>query len=133
MMNIPNTTSILLQPMLTGTQIFIGAKREDKFGHLIMCGLGGIFIEVLNDVRSALSPVSKTEADEMIKGLRGYKMIKGTRGIEGVNEVVFNETIRRVSALCNAAPEIFEMDLNPLLGNSKQVIAVDARIRIEKR
>lgn len=133
MMNIPNTTSILLQPMLTGTQIFIGAKREDKFGHLIMCGLGGIFIEVLNDIRSALSPVSKTEADEMIKGLRGYKMIKGTRGIEGVNEVVFNETIRRVSALCNAAPEIFEMDLNPLLGNSKQVIAVDARIRIEKR
>lgn len=133
MMNIPNTTSILLQPMLTGTQIFIGAKREEKFGHLIMCGLGGIFIEVLNDVRSALSPVSKTEADEMIKGLRGYKMIKGTRGIEGVNEVVFNETIRRVSALCNAAPEIFEMDLNPLLGNSKQVIAVDARIRIEKK
>lgn len=133
MMNIPNTTSILLQPMLTGTQIFIGAKREEKFGHLIMCGLGGIFIEVLNDVRSALSPVSKTEADEMIKGLRGYKMIKGTRGIEGVNEVVFNETIRRVSALCNAAPEIYEMDLNPLLGNSKQVIAVDARIRIEKR
>ncbi|MDD3034029.1 MAG: acetate--CoA ligase family protein [Bacteroidales bacterium] len=133
MMNIPNTTSILLQPMLTGTQIFIGAKREEKFGHLIMCGLGGIFIEVLSDVRSALSPVSKTEADEMIKGLRGYRMIKGTRGIEGVNEVVFNETIRRVSALCNAAPEIFEMDLNPLLGNSKQVIAVDARIRIEKR
>jgi len=132
MMNIPMTTAILLQPMLSGTQIFIGAKREDKFGHLIMCGLGGIFIEILNDVRSALSPVSKVEADEMIKGLRGYKMIKGTRGIEGVNEVVFNETIRRVSALCNAAPEIFEMDLNPLLGNSKQVIAVDARIRIEK-
>ncbi|MCK9628738.1 MAG: acetate--CoA ligase family protein [Bacteroidales bacterium] len=133
MMNIPDTSAILLQPMLTGTQIFIGAKREDKFGHLIMCGLGGIFIEVLNDVRSALSPVSKIEAEEMIKGLRGYKMIKGTRGIEGVNEVVFNETIRRVSALCNAAPEIYEMDLNPLLGNSKQVIAVDARIRIEKR
>jgi len=132
MMNIPKTTSILLQPMLTGTQIFIGAKREEKFGHLIMCGLGGVFIEVLNDVNSALSPVSKVEADEMIKGLRGYKMIKGTRGIEGVNEVIFNETIRRVSALCNAAPEIFEMDLNPLLGNTKHVIAVDARIRIEK-
>lgn len=132
MMNIPHTNAILLQPMLSGTQIFIGAKREEKFGHLVLCGLGGIFVEALQDINCGLSPVSKIEADEMIKGLRGYKLIQGTRGQEGVNEVLFNETIRRVSALCNAAPEIFEMDLNPLLGNSKQVIAVDARIRIEK-
>jgi acetyltransferase len=132
MMNIPGTHAIMLQPMLTGIQIFIGAKREEKFGHLVMCGLGGIFIEVLNDVQSALSPVSKSEAEIMIRSLKGYKMIKGNRGLEGVNEAIFIENIRRVSALCNAAPEIFEMDLNPLLGNSKQIIAVDARIRIEK-
>lgn len=132
MMNIPGTHAIMLQPMLTGIQIFIGAKREEKFGHLLMCGLGGIFIEVLNDVQSALSPVSKSEAEKMIRSLKGYKMIKGSRGIEGVNEAIFIENIRRVSALCNAAPEIYEMDLNPLLGNSKQIIAVDARIRIEK-
>jgi len=132
MINIPETTSILLQPMLSGTQIFIGAKREDKFGHLIMCGLGGIFVEALHDITCSLSPVSRSEAGNMIKGLRGYKLIQGTRGQEGVNEAVFNETIRRVSALCNAAPEIYEMDLNPLMGNSKQVIAVDARIRIIK-
>lgn len=132
MMSIPKTVAIMLQPMLSGTQIFIGAKREEKFGHLILCGLGGIFIEVLQDVQTALSPVSKYEADEMIKSLRGYKLIIGTRGIEGLNEALFNEAVRRVSALCSAAPEIFEMDLNPLLGNSKHVIAVDARIRIEK-
>ena len=132
MMNIPGTHAIMLQPMLTGIQIFIGAKREEKFGHLVMCGLGGIFIEVLNDVQSALSPVSKSEAEKVIRSLKGYKMIKGSRGIEGVNEAIFIENIRRVSALCNAAPEIYEMDLNPLLGNSKQIIAVDARIRIEK-
>ncbi|MFA6334256.1 MAG: acetate--CoA ligase family protein [Bacteroidales bacterium] len=132
MMNIPHTKAILIQPMLSGTQIFIGAKREDKFGHLVLCGLGGIFVEALQDINCALSPVSKNEADEMIKGLKGYTLIQGTRGQEGVNEFLFNETIRRVSALCNAAPEIFEMDMNPLLGNSKQVIVVDARIRIEK-
>ncbi|MEN6619151.1 MAG: acetate--CoA ligase family protein [Rikenellaceae bacterium] len=132
MMNIPHTKAIMIQPMLNGTQLFIGAKREEKFGHLVLCGLGGIFIEALHDINSALSPVSKKEADEMVKGLRGYKLIQGTRGQEGVNEFLFNEAIRRVSALCNAAPEIFEMDLNPLLGNTKQVIAVDARIRIEK-
>ena len=130
MMTIPETTSVMLQPMLSGTQIFIGAKREDKFGHLVMCGLGGIFVEALHDITYSLAPISKEEADDMIKELRGYKLIQGTRGQEGVNEILFNEAIRRVSALCCAAPEIYEMDLNPLLGNPNQVIAVDARIRI---
>lgn len=132
MIKIQDTTAILLQPMLSGTEIFIGAKKEGNFGTLVMCGLGGIFIEVLKDVQTALAPVNKSEADSMIKGLRGYKMIKGTRGLEGVNEEMFNETVRRVSALCMAAPEIEEMDLNPLLGNAKTVVAVDARIRIAK-
>lgn len=132
MMKIPETTSILLQPMLSGTQLFIGAKKEDKFGYLIMCGLGGIFVEAIGDITTGLTPISKTEATSMIKSLRGYKLIEGTRGQEGVNEFLFTDSIRRVSALCNAAPEIFEMDLNPLLGNPKQVIAVDARIRIIK-
>jgi acetyltransferase len=133
MMQIPQTTAILMQPMLSGTQIFIGAKREEGFGHLILCGLGGIFVETLKDINYSLSPVSGTEANEMIKGLRSYKMLEGTRGQEGVNIPMFAEAIRRVSALCEAAPEIFEMDLNPLLGNTRQVVAVDARIRIEKQ
>ncbi len=132
MMKIKDTTGILLQPMLSGTQIFAGAKRDEKFGHLIMAGLGGIYIEVFNDINSALSPVSKLEAQEMIDSLRSIKLMQGTRGQEGVNIPLFNEAIRRVSALCEVAPEIFEMDINPLLGNEKQVIAVDARIRIEK-
>ena len=68
----------------------------------------------------------------MITSLKGYKIIKGTRGQDGVNETIYRDAIRRLSALCVAAPEIFEMDINPLLGNSRQVIAVDARIRIEK-
>ncbi|MEF9986310.1 MAG: acetate--CoA ligase family protein [Bacteroidales bacterium] len=132
MMTIKDTTAILLQPMLKGTEIFIGAKKEGNFGTIVMCGLGGIFIEALKDVNSELIPIAKEEAQEMIKNLKGYKIIKGIRGLEGVNETLFNETIRRVSALCTVAPEIAEMDLNPLLGNSKTVTAVDARIRIEK-
>lgn len=132
MMRIKDATGVLLQPMLSGTEVFVGAKREDKFGHLIMCGLGGIYVEALHDINSALSPVSKVEADEMIHGLRAIKLLEGIRGKEGVNLTLFNEVIRRVSALCAAAPEIFEMDINPLLGNSKSITAVDARIRIEK-
>jgi acetyltransferase len=132
MMEIKDTHSILLQPMLSGTELFVGAKREDKFGHMILCGMGGILIEVMKDVATSLAPVCKQSALEMIRGLRSYAIIKGIRGKEGVNEELFAEVLWRLSALLNAAPEIFEMDLNPLLGTSKQVIAVDARIRVEK-
>ncbi len=132
MMHIKDATAVLIQPMLSGTEIFVGAKREEKFGHLILCGLGGIYVEALHDISYSLSPVSKLEADEMIHGLRAIKLLEGTRGKEGVNLTLFNEVIRRISALCEAAPEIFEMDINPLLGNSKNITAVDARIRIEK-
>ena len=132
MIKIKDTTAILLQPMLSGTELFIGAKREDKFGHMVLCGLGGIFIEVLKDVQAALAPISTDEATGLIRSLRGYGMIKGARGQEPVNEPLFAEMVSRVSALVQAAPEIFEMDLNPLLGSRSRVVAVDARIRIEK-
>ena len=68
----------------------------------------------------------------MIRSLRSYKIIQGVRGQEPVNEERFADAVVRVSLLVKAAPEIFEMDLNPLLGNKEQVVAVDARIRIEK-
>ncbi len=132
LMQIKDASKVLIQNMLSGRELFIGAKYEPKFGHIILCGLGGIFIEVLKDVNNALSPVSNTEAHEMIQNLKSYKLIQGVRGQEGVNEDMFAEIICRVSALLNAAPEIIEMDLNPLLGKADSITAVDARIRIEK-
>lgn len=132
MMKIPETTAILIQPMLSGTELFVGAKREEKFGHLVMCGLGGIYIEVLQDVVAGLVPISAPEAEWMIRHLKSYKIIKGFRGQEGVNEEVFMDIIVRLSAMLSIAPEIFEMDLNPLIGRMDKIIAVDARIRIEK-
>ena len=132
MMQIPETYAVMLAQQLSGTEVFIGAKREDKFGHMVLCGLGGIFIEVFKDVQAGLVPISKPEASCMIKSLKSYKIIQGVRGQEPVNEEKFAEAVSRVSALCAAAPEIFEMDFNPLLGNKDNVIAVDARIRIEK-
>lgn len=132
MIKIKETTAILIQPMLSGVELFAGVKREDKFGHMILFGLGGIFIEVLKDVNSALAPVNLDEADFMIKSLKGYGIIKGVRGQEPVNEELIKNIIVRLSELVTVAPEIFEMDLNPLLGKSDRVVAVDARIRIEK-
>lgn len=132
MIKIKDTTAILIQPMLSGLELFAGAKREGNFGHLILCGMGGIFIEVLKDVSAGLVPVGKDEAVSMIKSLKSYKILEGTRGQEGVNPERFAEVILRLSTLLDAAPEIFEMDLNPLLGKTDKVVAVDARIRIEK-
>ncbi len=133
MISIQDTTGILIQPMLKGTEVFTGAKKEEKFGHMVLCGIGGIFIEVLKDISYGLPPIDYNEARQMIQNLKGYRIIKGTRGQEGVNEDAFAESITRISALVEAAPEIAEMDLNPLMGNPKAVTAVDARIRIEKQ
>ena len=132
LMKIPETTAVLICPTLFGTEVFIGAKRDEKFGHLVMCGLGGIFIEVLKDVSAGLAPLSKDEVLKMIHQLKGYGIIKGARKQEPVNEDLFAEAIIRIAALVTVAPEIFEMDLNPLLGTSTSITAVDARIRIEK-
>lgn len=132
LIKIPETYAVEMYPMLFGTEVFIGASYDEKFGHQVLFGLGGIFVEVMKDVKAALAPVNKAEALDLLKGLRGYKILKGVRGQEPVNEELFAETVARVSALVTAAPEIKEMDLNPLLGTSTSITAVDARIRIQK-
>ena len=132
LMAIKDTYAVEMYPMLDGTEVYIGAIRDAKFGHQVFFGLGGIFIEVLKDVQSALAPVNVAEAKDLLTKLRGYKILQGVRGQQPVNIDVYAEQIARVSALVMAAPEIAEMDLNPLLGNPKNVVAVDARIRIEK-
>lgn len=132
MIQIKDTTAILIQPMLSGTELFAGAKFEPKFGHMILCGLGGIFIEVLKDVAAGLAPLSKDEALAMIRGLKSYKIIQGVRGQKGISEEAFADILLRLSGLLLAAPEIVELDFNPLLGKEDKILAVDARIRIEK-
>jgi acetyltransferase len=118
--------------MNSGIELFVGVKKEQGFGHAILCGLGGIFIEVLEDVSANLSPISKKEAENMLKKLRAYKLLEGVRGQHGVNQPILVDIIRKVSALVEVAPEIIEMDMNPLFGTPKNIIAVDSRIKIEK-
>ena len=132
MMKIKDTTGVMVQKMLKGTELFIGAKYEERFGHVVLCGLGGIFVEVLKDVSSGLAPLSYDEAYSMIHSLRGYKILKGTRGQKGINEQKFAEIIVKLSTILRLATEIKEMDINPLLADENDVVAVDARILIEK-
>lgn len=132
MMGIKDAIGVMVQKMLKGTELFIGAKYEERFGHVVLCGLGGIFVEVLKDVSSGLAPLSYAEAYSMIHSLRGYKILKGTRGQQGINEQKYAEIIVRLSTLLRFATEIKEIDINPLLADENNVVAVDARILIEK-
>ena len=131
MMQIEGATSVMVQKMMRGTELFVGAKYEERFGHVVLCGLGGIFVEALKDVSSGLAPLTYDEAFSMIRSLRAYKILKGTRGQQGINEQRYAEIIVRLSTILRFATEIKEVDLNPLLADADTITAVDARIRIE--
>ena len=132
MMGINDAVSVIIQPMHKGLEIFIGAKKETNFPHIVMCGLGGIYIEAFKDVSSCLIPVSKIESNEMITNLKSYSILKGIRGQKGININEFSKIIRKVSALLHLVPEIAELDINPLMASQNNIVAVDVRIRIEK-
>ncbi|MDR1610470.1 MAG: acetate--CoA ligase family protein [Candidatus Symbiothrix sp.] len=132
LMEIPNATAVMVQPMLKGVELFAGAKYEEKFGHIVLCGLGGIFVEIFKDVASGLAPLAMEEALSMIRSLKGYKVFQGARGQKGINEQQFARIIVQLSALLRFASEVKELDINPLLATENGIIAVDARVRIEK-
>ncbi|MDO5665666.1 MAG: acetate--CoA ligase family protein [Bacteroidia bacterium] len=127
---IENAAGVELCQMESGLEVLIGVKKEPDFGHIITCGLGGIFVEILKDIQYTLAPVTRLEALRMIRSLKSYKMIQGARGKEGINEEVFADTICKISDLLTLVPEIEEMDLNPLMGRGNHLSAVDVVIRI---
>ncbi|TKG90371.1 CoA-binding protein [Puteibacter caeruleilacunae] len=132
LIQIQDATGVLMAEMAEGTELFIGAKYEPKFGHVMLTGLGGIFVEVLKDVTSGLAPLTMNEAYSMIRSLRSYRIIKGYRGNPAVDQRYFAEILVRLSSLLRFATEIKEIDINPLLAKGSKILSVDARIRIEK-
>jgi len=132
MMHITDAKGVLIQPMLKGYELYAGVKKEGEFGHIVMFGLGGIYIEVFKDVKSILAPVDKVEVLHELRQLRSYKLFEGVRGKQGIDEMKFADIICRLSKLIRIAPEIIELDLNPLLAEGDRIVAIDARIRIKK-
>jgi len=132
LMKIGNAEAVLLAQMAFGTELFIGAKYEPTFGHVMLCGLGGIYVEVMKDVTSGLAPLTFDEALSMIRNLKSYKILQGYRGKNGVDIRHFAEILVRLSSLLRFATEIKEMDINPLMADGAKILAVDARVRIEK-
>ncbi len=132
MMEIPEARGVLIQKQHRGIELFVGVSHEHGFGHLLMMGLGGIFVEVLADIKVCLCPCSKEEIVFRLKNLKGYPLLQGIRGKPGVDIDAFAEIILKISHLTEILPEITELDINPLLGTGTDIIAVDMRIRIEK-
>jgi len=122
---------IFLQEMAAGrTELIIGASREPGFGPLIMCGLGGVYVEVLEDVAFALAPLDGTEPGRMLERLRSAPILKGVRGKAGIDLGLLEDVICRVGAMAAELPRIEQLDINPLLAGPKGCVAVDARIRL---
>jgi len=123
----------LVQKFLPGgRELIIGASAERELGHLVMFGLGGIYVEVLKDVIFKIAPVTKVEAEEMLAGIKTSVLLDGVRGESGINKQAVIELIQRVSQLLGDLPTIQEMDLNPIMAFADKVYAVDGRIRIQR-
>ncbi len=129
---IEGCTGVLIQPMFEGIEIFAGAKYEPGFGQLVLCGIGGIYVEVLGDMANGLAPLTAEEATRMIRSLRGFRMLEGMRGQQGISLEVFGDILVRLSWVLKQHPEIAELDLNPIMGREDQLAVVDARIRVMK-
>ncbi|MCM8818440.1 MAG: acetate--CoA ligase family protein [Candidatus Omnitrophica bacterium] len=114
-----------------GVEVIIGVNRDTNFGHLIMFGLGGIYVELLKDVSFRVAPLTDKDVDEMINEIKTSKILKGFRNIPPCNIDAIKETILKVSQLVCDFPEIKEMDINPLIVNENGVIAVDVRFAFE--
>ncbi|NLW35347.1 MAG: CoA-binding protein [Syntrophorhabdus aromaticivorans] len=111
-----------------GKEVIVGAKTEDGLGHLVMFGIGGIYVEIFKDVVFKLSPVTDLEAQEMLSSLKTTPLLKGVRGEKGVCERGIIEVIQRLSQLVTELPAIREMDLNPVIAYEDGVFVADARI-----
>jgi len=126
--------SFLVQKFLPGgRELIIGASAERGLGHLVMFGLGGIYVEVLKDVVFKIAPVTEVEADEMLAGIKTARLLDGVRGETGIDKEAVIAVIQRVSQLLGDLPMIAEMDLNPIMAFADGAFAVDGRIRLEEQ
>ncbi len=125
---------ILVQPMLSGgTEVMVGVTHDPLFGPLIAFGLGGIHVEILGDVRFRITPLTDRDAAEMVREIKGYRLLQGYRGHPAADVNAIEDVLLRLSRLVEEIPEIKELDMNPIfaLPPGQGCRIVDARIRVE--
>jgi acyl-CoA synthetase (NDP forming)/GNAT superfamily N-acetyltransferase len=124
-------TGVLVQPMLAGgVEVLVGVVQEPVFGPLVVFGLGGVATEVLGDHAARLTPLTDTDADDLIHGVHAAPLLFGHRGTPPVDTAALTDMLLRVSRLADDLHEVAELDLNPVIATEHGACAVDARIRV---
>jgi acyl-CoA synthetase (NDP forming) len=127
-----HVSAFQVQPMVPeGVEMLVGVVQDQHFGPVLACGAGGTATELLRDVAVRITPITKGEADRMVRSLKTFPLLDGYRGARHADVAALEDVLMRVSALVEAHPEIAEMDLNPLIVHSEGAVVVDARIRLE--
>ena len=111
-----------------GVEVIIGMSKDAQFGPVLMFGLGGILVEILKDVSFRIVPLTKRDAGEMIREIKGYPVLEGYRGQEPVDVQNLEEWLIKLSDFAEQNPEVKEIDLNPIFAYSNGALAVDARV-----
>jgi acetyl-CoA synthetase (ADP-forming) len=118
---------VVIEKMVSGIEVIIGVATDSQFGHVLMFGMGGIFVELLKDISFRLIPIEPVDAQEMIYGVKGFPLLDGYRGkrgdIEGLKSLLL-----RVSHLIVQYPEIMEVDMNPVITSYNRSTVADIRI-----
>ena len=125
---------VSVQPMARpGVEVIIGMSKDAQFGPVLMFGLGGIFVEILKDVSFRIVPLTRRDAREMIREIKGYPVLEGYRGQEPANIPLLEEMLLKVSDFAEKNPEVKELDLNPIFAYRDSAVAVDARVVLEDK
>ncbi len=114
-----------------GVEVIIGISKDAQFGPVIMFGLGGIWVEVLKDASFRLVPLTRKDAAEMIREIKGYPLLTGYRGQEPVDIATLEDFLLKISDFAEHNPQVKELDLNPIFAYSDGAVAVDARVILE--
>ena len=124
---------VLIQPMISdGVEVMVGVTQDPHFGPLIGFGLGGIHVEILKDVCFRVTPITDRDAAEMVRDIKGYRLLEGYRGHPPADIAAIEDLLLRIARLVEEVPQIVELDLNPVIalppGRGCQI--VDARMRV---
>src|SRR5262249_21321266 len=126
----PDPAVLVVQQVSRGIEMIIGVARDASFGPVVMVGLGGIFVEIVKDVAFRVMPITRDDAEEMLRELRAFRVLQGYRGYPPTNVNAIVELLLQVSNLVQDFPHVQQLDLNPVIVQPHAVTVVDVKLKL---